>query len=243
MQTLRIHHRMTTAVSFPRSDIPLPSYGTVLIHFTLLVGDLKARVSSLDKTKFSIYGPDLCNRYAQFKSPPLSATANADSYAWLATSKYFTTQGQSIYIRDDPTEEATDEDEADPDHTFTSEDDNCDDAGKPTITDCQHIQVPTDFNNVNLDGGACYTNGNQKWCDIYTSGSCQLTIGWHTMANGGKEPVLSNNQFSQYQTKNFGIGQCSLYTENSPAACILPQGTPCVTAYTFCMKRVGYPCP
>lgn len=214
----------------------------LILTIFFVVGDLKARISNLDKTKYTIYGPHLTNSYAQFKSPPLSATANADSYAWLATTKYFTAQGQSVYIRDDPTEDTTDEDEADPAQIFTSEDDNCEDAGQPAITDCQHIQVPTDYNNVKL-GSACYTSGNRKWCDVDTFGSCQLSIGWDTTENGGKEPFLTDYQFSQYQINNFGTGQCSLHTETAPGACVQPQGTLCVTGYTFCMKRVGYSCP
>jgi hypothetical protein len=184
----------------------------------------------------------MCTRYAQFKSPARFATANADSYVWLATAKYFTSNGQGVYTRADAEESNDPDSVADPNQTFDSPDESCEANGTPALADCQQIQIPTDFNDVNLDSGACYTNGNRKWCDMYTSGSCQITIGWDTTENGGKSPFLTNNELASYQTNNFGQNECSPYTQNSPGACVIPQGTPCITSYTFCMKRVGYQC-
>jgi hypothetical protein len=174
-----------------------------------------------------------------FKSPPLAATANADSYALLASAKFFDVKGQKIFIRSD----------GDPDEIFFDDtnqaiiapEDICEDKDEPPTTDCKHIKVPTDTSNINLSNN-CFTKGNRKWCDVQSFGSCQLSIGWDTSENGGKDPVLKNTEFNAFQTKNVGTKRCSPYNERSFAACVQPQGKPCTTGYTFCMKRVGFPC-
>jgi hypothetical protein len=42
-----------------------------------------------ERERVWLYGPDNCARYAASETPPLLATVNADSYAWMATSMYF----------------------------------------------------------------------------------------------------------------------------------------------------------
>ncbi len=53
-----------------------------------LVTDVEVQMSDKDGV-VQLYGRENCMRYAASASPPLLATANADSYVWLALEQYF----------------------------------------------------------------------------------------------------------------------------------------------------------
>ncbi|KAF2462188.1 hypothetical protein BDY21DRAFT_9066 [Lineolata rhizophorae] len=204
------------------------------------IGDLRAKVSNLDQSQYEIYGVRLCEEYASFKHPPKSATANADSYAWLATAKFFSNTWGTTVSRDEGGSE--DSTEPDPEQEFQDPEITCAERAEPLTTNCLQISIPDDFSLINLDDGACYTKGNRKWCDMYTFGTCQVTIGWDTSENGGQEPFLTHYALSVRFRDNLGDQQCAPAGVASPGGCLQPEGTPCATGYLTCIKRVGVDC-
>ncbi len=98
---------------------------------------------------------------------------------------------------------------------------------------------PIDF------GSACFTNGNNKWCDVYTFESCQVSIGWDTTVSGESGPDLDNSVLdAALQTAELGPSLCSPVFVDTPSVCSVQRlgANTCTTAFTFCVKRVGQDC-
>ncbi|KAF2739129.1 hypothetical protein EJ04DRAFT_559937 [Polyplosphaeria fusca] len=204
------------------------------------ISDLSQRINSIEKEPRPLYGSHACHTYAQFKSPPKWAPSNADSYAWMATAKYFQNKWGTRVTRELGDE---DQDIFHPGGDYLDPENFCGSQGKPENFDCASIDIQSDNDLINLDSGyACYSNGNRNWCDIYTLDTCQVTIGWDT--NDGK-PSFSHGDLKTIANENLGGGQCSGHVEDKQEVCAVAQGLPtalCKPAWKFCMKRVGVDC-
>ncbi|CAI6335151.1 unnamed protein product [Periconia digitata] len=197
------------------------------------ITDISARVSNLDKSKVPIYGSSLCHQYAQFKQPAKYAMSNADSYAWMATAKYYLDNwGTRITRRE------FEENNAQPDDTIETPESYCESQVQPEAADCSLITMPTGLEYIKFDGLACYSNGNRAWCDVHTFGTCQVSIGYDM--NEG-QPNVTKEDLKKIVNNNLGKDQCSAHMEDTHRICAVGASV-CTIPWKFCMKRVGVDC-
>lgn len=161
--------------------------------------------------------------------------SNADSYAWMATAKYYLDNwGTRITKRE------FEEDTAQADHPVEVPEEHCESQAQPETSDCSVIDMPTGQDYVKFEGLPCYSNGNRAWCDVQTFGTCQVTIGYDTTEG---QPNVTNDDLKRIVDNNLGKDQCSAHTEDSPKICAIgPPPAICTIPWKFCMKRVGVDC-
>lgn len=216
------------------------------------VTDVKARLSTVDETVARVYGPNGCKAYAASKQPPQLALANADSYTWLAVSKWASNVfGQTITKRDTADDIMQGLDETVPggnlnfdlDDSANDPDIGCAAIGAPTSIDCSGITPDVDgspdlWNN-------CPTDGSNKWCALKTNGDCSMSIGYDM---GYGIPPLNNSVIA---------GLFNSHVANSGQDCngvnskqVAYSGCPspgagdslCPVYYKFCLTRAGTEC-
>lgn len=153
-----------------------------------------------------IYGANACKRWSAFKSSPRkppAAVRNADSYAWFAASKFWSNKLGFVFTRDalpetrpndtlgDAVGNATlqaageKDDHVAPDQEDGSsvgsdflEDDPavaCGKVAQAVADDCANIDVTGGLDFVDF-GSACWSQGSNKWCDVYTFETCQVSV-------------------------------------------------------------------
>jgi hypothetical protein len=197
-------------------------------------------LSGLDRTLHALYGAHACRVYAQYKYPPKAATQNVDSYAWMASDKFFAGKwGQTFRIisaRD------SGEDDSLFDVGFGKEaaEDICLTANQPETADCALMDKPRSFNFVSLDAAyPCYSNGNRNRCDIHTFDTCQATIGWNT---SNRKPNVSFDDLNAAIQRGLnGKGDCAAAVQDETGLCAIGSNV-CAKGNKFCLKRTCVDC-
>ncbi|KAK5175353.1 uncharacterized protein LTR77_000492 [Saxophila tyrrhenica] len=251
----------TNSVNHSTLNVSSAEHDDQLIH---AVGDARAFLAGRVpdpgfNDKFtSLYGPTFVKQYAKQNSPPVSkkpptlALVNADTYALFAASRFFSQQFRGTITRRQVDGDNADADPGDLVDLGTGQDlgdpeEACSAISQPLTEDCQQIQqamVVSDNSQVNY-GSACYTNGNRKWCDVYTFESCQVSVGWDTTVSGDSGPTLFNNFLAEdLEGAALGPSLCSPFFKDNPKVCAIQRApvSTCTTPYTFCVKRVGQDC-
>ncbi|KAK8066110.1 hypothetical protein PG997_012857 [Apiospora hydei] len=141
-------------------------------------------------------------------SPEFATLANADNYAWLGTAKYLQKfQSTTSRTRDGPSpgpDVGTSLNYlgfGDTDEVANTPDDACRALGQPATEDCYLVAPANDTSPVLLQQMACTTapgggggggsnTNTRRWCDLYTSYSCQVSIACDLAA--GPTPQLTN---------------------------------------------------
>lgn len=140
----------------------------------------------------AIYGAALCTDYvtrnaAKLRNqgrPNFILTANADSYAWFATDRFFNQHWNNIGPRIDPNDAAEGVPDADgvavssdPHDTAnegTPATEDCTARALANMSDCKAISIPDDAGQIDFSQAACSTDGSLKWCMMYKSATCQV---------------------------------------------------------------------
>jgi hypothetical protein len=197
-----------------------------------------------------VYGRENCQAFVQKfgpptkKAPPYVMVANADSYAWFATSRFFSEQfGRTITKRDDDgAGGSTDEFIMDIEQAIADPNYLCALNSQPLGEDCLNIDVVSDSNTIDLASHACFASGTRKWCDIYTSDSCQISVGWDTTSFPAG-PRLDNSQLADAVSgaPNFTEATCTPFFQDFPQTCA-PGSNICSVAHVVCVKAVGQDC-
>jgi hypothetical protein len=201
------------------------------------VVDLLDKVSSFDTALTPIYSPFFCKRYAQNHTPPRNATGNADSYAWLATSKFFGDIWPKLSPRGNTDDSSTAPDTGDD----QSPSDVCAAAGQPEMKDCLDIKVSSGDQAIDFTSQACYQQNNRRWSDLYTTGNCQLTVGWDvTQGSPNIFPSDLTNIFNQGTSS--GEGYVDYVDDNHPPVCEIGANI-CTVDWKGTLKRVGQDFP
>jgi hypothetical protein len=140
-----------------------------------------------------IYGAARCADYvsrnaAKLKKkgrPNFILTANADSYAWFATSRFFAQHWNNIGPRIDANDAANGVPDAgevtassDP-HDTANESapatEDCTARALANMSDCKAISIPDNANQIDFSKATCTTDGSLKSCLMYKSATCQVS--------------------------------------------------------------------
>jgi hypothetical protein len=210
-----------------------------------LVTDMKSRLEEYDPSRYDLYGAYRCSTYAQFRSPPTDATANADRYAWMATDKFFSDKWGSLWHPIDNRSERDDSifNVTLPSVPGVSPSSTCDAIGQPETVHCNVMDMPSGTSTINPDAHACWSNGNRHWCDVAGFGNCQVSIGWGV---DKPRPEISGDRLTSAIQKHLRGKQgedCAGQVEDTPSMCAV--GGPskhCTVGWKFCMKRLGVNC-
>jgi len=122
--------------------------------------------------------------------------------------------------------------------------------GKAKASDCRNLDWGSGSLDVAIDlsqsgnGQTCYQDGNARWCDVVTAGSCQATVLWDGTANGGSLPAVTRQELKAWVDAHVGSDSCTAASEKVSGICALKPGPAlCTTEKTLCVKGYGYGCP
>ncbi|KAK5727325.1 hypothetical protein LTR15_003219 [Elasticomyces elasticus] len=214
------------------------------------IGDIEAIVSGLPSTrpdgKRDIYGPAACKQFARVRSqahkPPNALLANADSYSHFAASRFFSQKlGRTVFRRDDPEDEVKGT-SIDPFDIMDDPDTACAAISQPLSDDCDNISIVSNSDSVDF-GSTCFTLGNRKWCGVYTSDTCQVSVGWDMTVSGEFGPSFANSDLAAAVTSaNITGTLCSPYYQEVDSVCATNDPSVCSQAYVVCLKAFGQDC-